>query len=350
MATSGFTSGYYESNAGGPFKLHYVSRFHACQTKPLILFLHGFPENSLAWHRILPYFYHRGFDVIALDIRGSFLSHKPLGHRYYQFDYLLEDIRQLLHLHPHDQVFLVGHDFGGALAWAFAEKYPLHCQGLVAINSPHHGAHGNMFKSNPLLTVRQTFRFWYMYFFQCPYLPELVMRRLNFFWLDYIFRRWIGTQKINLSRQLQMYKRIFKTKNAIEGAIAPYRANVFGHYGRTILKSFIKNAINERISCPVLMLWGGNDFVLENALLKESVAFCVGSLKVITIDKAGHWLHHEYPEDTIHAIEQFLFKTLAISPVEELTPTLSKQVVNEVDLLRQDYEGWLKNIERAACY
>jgi epoxide hydrolase 4 len=113
-----------------------------------------------------------GFRVIVPDQRGYNLSDKPKGIRSYRLDELVKDILGLIHALDYEKVNLVGHDWGGMVAWMLAYKHPDCLQRLSVLNAPH-----------PLIMRRflqreyeQMRRSWYAFFFQLSWLPEMGMR------------------------------------------------------------------------------------------------------------------------------------------------------------------------------
>src|SRR6516165_1464331 len=116
-------------------RLHYVSAGKG----PLILFLHGFPEFWYEWKDQLAEF---GKDHLAVapDMRGYNLSDKPRDLAQYRISVLVEDIRALgEHFAPGKKFVLVGHDWGGAVAWSFAIAHPEMVEKLIIVNAPHPG-------------------------------------------------------------------------------------------------------------------------------------------------------------------------------------------------------------------
>ena len=112
-------------------RLHYVT---AGKGK-LIIFLHGFPEFWYEWKNQLAEF-GRDYQAVAPDMRGYNLSSKPGEVEQYQVKYLVEDLRALAEKLGHKKFILVAHDWGGAVAWAFAMAHPDRLEKLVIINAP----------------------------------------------------------------------------------------------------------------------------------------------------------------------------------------------------------------------
>ncbi len=151
-------------------RLHVVQ--HGPVDGPLVILLHGFPEFWYGWRKQIPALAAAGYRVWAPDQRGYNLSDKPTGIDAYTLDQLVADVIGLIDAAGCDKVYLVGHDWGAAVAWWMALKYPQRVIKLVVSNVPH-----------PIVmnrTVRRNFdqlrKSWYIFFFQIPWLPERLIR------------------------------------------------------------------------------------------------------------------------------------------------------------------------------
>src|SRR6202451_2040321 len=112
-------------------RLHYVTAGKG----PLIIFLHGFPEFWYEWKEQLPEF-GKDYRAVAPDMRGYNLSEKPAGVEHYQMKELVEDVRALAEHLGYKKFILVGHDWGGGVAWGFAIAHPEYLEKLVIVNCP----------------------------------------------------------------------------------------------------------------------------------------------------------------------------------------------------------------------
>jgi pimeloyl-ACP methyl ester carboxylesterase len=150
-------------------KFHYLHR--GSPTAPLLLCLHGFPEFSYSWRKVLAR-YGGAYHVVAVDLRGFGESEKPsgswFGSKHYAMDTLVEDVRSLIVALGYTEATVLAHDWGGAIAWAFATVHPTMVSQLVVLNAPHPA----LFKRNA--TPAQFLRSWYIFLNQLPVLPELV--------------------------------------------------------------------------------------------------------------------------------------------------------------------------------
>ena len=143
-------------------------RFHSVEagSGPLVVLLHGFPEFWYSWRYQMKALAEAGFHVLAPDLRGYNHSDKPLGTSQYCLDLLADDVAGFIRERGDQSAILVGHDWGGAIAWKVASAYPELVERLVILNAPHPAA----FKRE-LRTFTQLRKSWYMLFFQLPYIP-----------------------------------------------------------------------------------------------------------------------------------------------------------------------------------
>src|SRR5437879_1648924 len=165
-------------------RLHYAS----AGAGKLILFLHGFPEFWYAWKNQLAHF-GRDFFAVAPDQRGYNLSSKPAEVRSYEVKFLVEDVRALARHLGHERFILVGHDWGGVVAWAFAAQYPQNLEKLVIINAPHPAIFARLLRENPV--QQQASR--YMLMFRSPQ-AEQILSANNYCFLIEVLRRDLGAR------------------------------------------------------------------------------------------------------------------------------------------------------------
>src|SRR5205807_2242388 len=150
---------------------------------PPAVLLHGFPEFWYSWRHQLPALAAAGFRVIAPDMRGYNLSAKPPGIRSYCLEALTGDVVGLVRHLGYERAVIAGHDWGGAVAWHTALTRPDVVERLVILNSPHPATF-----LRELRTFAQLRKSWYMFFFQLPLLPELMIRRNHFAGLQTMMR------------------------------------------------------------------------------------------------------------------------------------------------------------------
>jgi len=149
-------------------RMHYVTQGQG----PLIVLLHGFPELWYSWRRQIPFLAEHGYTVIAPDLRGYNDTDKPRSG--YDIPTLIRDIARLIIGVGHEKAIIVGHDWGGALAWAFAMRYPAMTERLIVMNAPHPAAF-----LREMRTFKQLRKSWYIFAFQILWLPEYILLRNN---------------------------------------------------------------------------------------------------------------------------------------------------------------------------
>jgi pimeloyl-ACP methyl ester carboxylesterase len=258
----------------------------------VIIFLHGFPEFWYGWHHQLDYFAAKGYRVLAPDQRGYNLSSKPTSVKDYRVSELVKDIAALIEATGEKQVYLVGHDWGAAVAWAMAYQYPQLITRLVIINVPHPKVFFNTLMSD----VGQMMRSWYIGFFQIPRLPEKIIGLTQYQMLQNSMEKsaYPGTFT---QADLQRYHQAWQQKNALRSMINWYRAAI--RY-RNPAATF-----THKIDIPTLILWGEKDKFLKKKMAKQSLQYCRNG-KLYYIPDATHWVHHEKSTLVNELIEEFI--------------------------------------------
>jgi pimeloyl-ACP methyl ester carboxylesterase len=268
---------------------------HVAQAGPeggeLALCLHGFPEFWMGWHRQIEPLAAAGYRVWCPDQRGYNTSDKPRGVRAYSLDVLVEDVRGLVEASGGGPVCLLGHDWGGAVAWLFANRYPDLVRRLVIVNSPHFSVMRHHMRANPAQRRRSR----YIFFFQLPWIPELLLRAGNFARLARALR---GTSRRGTfaDELLESYREAWRQPGALTGGLNWYRA-LFRAKGRRVE--------DRRIRVPTLLVWGARDTALGRELAQPSIDFCDDG-RLVCIEDAGHWVLHEEPARVAALVRDFL--------------------------------------------
>jgi pimeloyl-ACP methyl ester carboxylesterase len=276
-------------------RLHYV----ATGDGPLILFLHGFPEFWYEWRNLLPEF---GKDHLAVapDMRGYNLSAKPGDLEQYRMKFLVEDVRALAASLGHQKFVLVGHDWGGAVAWAFAIAHPECLHKLVIVNAPHPGVFARELDRNPAQQKASQ----YMLMFRTAQAEEKLSAN-NYRWLLSAF----GLDGALLSKEEQSaYVEAWSQPGALTGGLNYYRANHAGPPDARFNKSSGNFAIDPTrlvVKVPTLVVWGERDTALLTGNLDGLPEF-VPQLIVKRIPDGTHWVIHEKPAEVSGYIREFL--------------------------------------------
>lgn len=267
-------------------------RLHYAQSGKgkLVLFLHGFPQCWYAWRRVLPEV-GRSFRAVGVDMRGYNESDKPIRVREYSMDCLVKDAAQAIRALGSYRATIVGHDWGGAVAWELASRHPALVDRLVLINSPHPAVMRDHLRKN----IRQLARSWYMLFFQLPFLPELVLGRGGFSFLERALRP-LGSPHFIGPADLAFYRKALSRPGALSAALNYYRAAFRGSLGTARPYPVIQH--------PTLMLWGEKDELLGRELAEGSRRYA-RNLE-LRFHPASHWLPEEAPELVASSILDFL--------------------------------------------
>ena len=252
------------------------------------ILLHGFPESRFSWRHQIPLLAALGWRVIAPDLRGYGESSRPPRKSDYAIGHLVEDVAALFEACGARKRLLAGHDWGAAIAWAFALDRRLPLDGLVIMNVPHPAVLARVMKAS----WRQPLRSWYMGFFQLPRLPEAMMTAQG---ARAIGQAFVG-MAVDKSRfppeVTDVYRRNALIPGAMTAMINYYRANtaMLGRWGAT----------PPVIEVPTLMIWGEADSALgiENT---EGYEPYVRDFTLHRLPGVSHWVQQEAPE-TVNAI------------------------------------------------
>ncbi len=270
--------------------LHYVRQGEG----KLMLFLHGFPEFWYSWRYQIPEF-AQDYQVVAVDLRGYNNSDKPQGIKNYTVEELEQDILGLIQGLGYENCILVGHDWGGGIAWSFAHHYPEKIEKLIVMNCPHPAKFAQALQQNP----RQILKSAYIAFFQLPLLPELLFQWNNYQLLTDAFRQTTFDQNVFLSEDLEHYKNAAAKRGALNAMLNYYRA---------LPHSLSKQSYWQPLEIPTLLIWGKDDPFLGQELNDHLEAY-VKNLQVKYIANCSHWVQQEKPGLVNQAMREFLSKT-----------------------------------------
>jgi pimeloyl-ACP methyl ester carboxylesterase len=256
-------------------------------TGPLVILLHGFPELSESWREVLPALAAQGFRAVAPDLRGYGGTDRP---RYgYDVDTLAADIYQLIrHLQPGRPAHVVGHDWGGIIAYHLAALHPEVVDRLVVINAPHPST------APRFLLPQQLLRSWYMFFFQVPLLPERLLSARAGALVPRLIKRALVDPSRVPDERLAPYAANFAHPEAARAALAYYR-----NMGRDAFKArdgqrFFKGL--PKIRAPFLLIWAEEDVALGRELTYGLEPYFEHPPEVRYLPNVGHFAPLEAPE------------------------------------------------------
>jgi pimeloyl-ACP methyl ester carboxylesterase len=255
-----------------------------------VILLHGFPEFWYSWRHQIPALAAAGFRAVALDMRGYGDSSKPPRVSDYRIETLVADVAAVID-HFGGRAHLVGHDWGGIVAWYAWMWVGDRLDRLVVLNAPHPAAY-----LREVRKPRQALRSYYAFLFQLPWLPEAVIAADDFRLLRRLFRE--GPIRPFSDGEIDAYVRAFSGRGGLTGPINYYRAALRG--GPTALERRVKP-----IDVPTLLLWGLRDRYLVPELT-DGLEPQVRDLRVERHAAATHWLQHDEPDWVSERIIGFL--------------------------------------------
>jgi epoxide hydrolase 4 len=271
----------------GDQRLHYVEAGDG----PLIVLLHGFPEFWYGWRQQIEPLAAAGFRVVAPDMRGYNLSSKPGGIGAYDIEKLAADVRGLIHERGAESALLVGHDWGGSVAWATAMNHPEVVDRLAILNAAHPRK-----LSQGLHHPAQLRKSWYFFFFDVPDLPESIVQADN--WR--FFRHFLRDARPGsfTPKDTERYIEAWSQPGAASGMINYYRSSVRESPKRA-------EAQLRPIQAPTLVIWGERDRYLGPELAEPDHADVPNLDHVERLADASHWVHHDEPERVTQLLTGF---------------------------------------------
>jgi pimeloyl-ACP methyl ester carboxylesterase len=255
-----------------------------------MLMLHGFPEFWYSWRHQIPEF-ARDHKVVALDLRGYNDSEKPEAKSAYVMAEFIKDIKGVIEGLGYDRCVLVGHDWGGAIAWSFAYAYPALLDRLIVLNLPHPAKF-----AEGLRTPQQLLRSAYIFFFQIPVLPELLIQLNDFQALEAAFKGMAVDKTTFSNDDIEAYKNAFAKRDALTATLNYYR-NMFAQ-GLTTSDWGI-------LTVPTLLIWGEADAALGKELTYGTEKY-VQDFRIRYIPNCSHWVQQEQPQLVNQLMREFL--------------------------------------------
>jgi pimeloyl-ACP methyl ester carboxylesterase len=278
---------------------------------PAVVLLHGFPEFWYSWRhqlRALPQF---GFRAVAPDLRGYNQSDCPEHISSYRTNSLVADLRALIEQLASDPVYVVGHDWGGIIAWRLAAKHPNLVRRLAILNAAHPSAFQRELRRNP----GQWFRSFYVMLFQLPWLPETILTASNFQALERGWRSQPVHPTAFTDEDIDHYKEAFRT-SGLRGPLNYYRAAL--RYRRDVFGP------PQTVNVPTLVIWGQRDPFMS-ASVNEHLSQWVPNVHVHTIADASHWVQNDTPNQVNGLLVSFFRNND--------TPTARGQVRNAIEAI-----------------
>lgn len=280
-------------------------RLHAVAAGPVdgppVLLLHGFPDFWYGWRNQIGPLASAGFRVIAPDQRGYNLSDKPKGLSSYRVDVLAQDVVGMMDALGYPRVRLVGHDWGGVVAWITAALYPQRVERLAVLDAPYAPVVYRTMLAHP----EQILKSWYIYFFQLPGLPEASLRRSNWQAFERNLRTTTPPGTFSAA-DFERYRAAWSQPGALTSMLNWYRA---------LFRRPFRLPPDPRFEMPVLLLWGGRDFALGRELAEASIKLCPRG-ELVVFEEANHWIQIEKAEEVNRRLLNFFIFNPNVTPSE----------------------------------
>ncbi|MCH2122840.1 MAG: alpha/beta hydrolase [Pirellulaceae bacterium] len=247
----------------GDVKIHYVTKGEG----PLLVMIHGFPDYWYTWREQIPALSEH-FQVVAMDQRGYNLSGKPEGLARYQMEELVQDVEAVIKHFGKKKAIVVGHDWGGAVAWSFATAKPQMIDHLVILNLPHFNGLQRELANNPEQRRASAYA---REFQKQDAASRLTAEGLTF---------WIKDSEAK-AKYLEAFKR-----SSFEGMLNYYKAN----YPRP---PYDETPEMPPVDCSVLMIHGLKDTALLPGALNDTWKWVKRDLTMVTLPEAGHFVQQD---------------------------------------------------------
>ncbi|HWC24870.1 MAG TPA: alpha/beta hydrolase [Flexivirga sp.] len=247
---------------------------------PIIVLLHGFPQDRQAWQKVTPLLVEAGYRVIAPDQRGYSPGATPKSRTAYHLSQLARDVIALIDAAGADTAHVVGHDWGGAVIWQLAQRHADRIASATTLSTPHPEAlawalrHSDQWRKSS-----------YMAFFQVPWIAERgMLRQLPEMYV-----------KTGMSREdAQKYADRFDTPQSLTGPLGWYRSMFAGQLRAALPGRKRDGAAHpvrrSTITVPMTYVWGTRDFALGREAAEKSAEFVSGPYEFVELEGAGHWL------------------------------------------------------------
>ncbi len=236
--------------------------------EPVVL-LHGFPQDSSAFDRLVPALHAGGLRTLAPDQRGYSPAARPRGRSSYRMRELVDDTLALLDAAGLESAHVVGHDWGGGVAWALAAWHPERVRTLTALSTPHPGA-----MTATLVSGGQLLRSYYMGLFQVPFLPERALLAGH----GAALRRGLRSGGLPAD-DADRYVRRMSEPRALTAALNWYRALPWDARDRI-----------GRVGVPTLHVWSTGDAFLGRAATEATARFVEAPYRLEVLEGVPHWV------------------------------------------------------------
>jgi pimeloyl-ACP methyl ester carboxylesterase len=259
---------------------------------PPVILLHGFPENGHSWRHQIPALVSAGFSAWVPNLRGYPPSDISPNRSDYHMRRLVTDVAAIVSATGHARASVIGHDWGGIIAFAFAGACPTLLDKLVIINAPHMQVY-----AEKVWQTSQWMRSAYIALFQLPALPERMLSAGNFFMVRKMFKSLPARKGTFNDDDIAQYVEGLSQPGALKAALDYYRENM--------APGAMAYARSARINAPVQIIWGARDPALGIFLL-DGIERFAPRVRVHCVPNASHWVQNEAPEEVNRVLLAFL--------------------------------------------
>ena len=236
--------------------------------EPVVL-LHGFPQDGTAFDRLAPVLHGAGLRTLVPDQRGYSPGARPAGRGAYRLRETAQDVLALLDAAGLESAHVVGHDWGGIVAWALGAWYPDRVRTLTALSVPHPAA-----MAKALVTSDQALRSYYMALFQLPVVPERMILAGGGAALRRMLQRG-GLPDDSVDHYVQR----MREPGALTAALNWYRALPLG----------VRDPVG-RVGVPTLHVWSTGDAFLGRAATEATRSYVRGPYRLEVLEGVSHWI------------------------------------------------------------
>jgi pimeloyl-ACP methyl ester carboxylesterase len=244
-----------------------------------VVLLHGFPQSAQSWTGVSRRLLAAGYRVIAPDQRGYTPQARPRSRRAYRLDELVADVVALVDAAGAGRVHLVGHDWGGGVAWMVAATRPDRLRTLTIVSAPHPRA-----VVKAMLTSRQLLQAWHVMFFQLPWLPEAAFRsRRGRLATALLKRSGLGD---HLARAYA--DRLTSDPGALAGALRWYRA---------LPLDTLTGLRTGAVTVPTTYVWSTGDVAIGRRAAELTGRWVTGPFDFTVLQGVSHWIPEQAPAE-----------------------------------------------------
>jgi len=264
---------------------------------PLVVLLHGFPDNAYSWEYQLPALGAAGYRAVAPWLRGYPPTEIPPD-GYYDRATLVVDVRALIDaLNGGRPALLVGQDWGAAIGYGVLAAFPEWVERAVILAVPHPTQIRRTLRRSP----KHAFRSFHWFLFQLPAIPEWLCRVNDYAFLETLWRLW--SHDYRDQEHVAAIRRSMAQPGALEASLAYYRALLSNKRQDPALAE-VRAAMEQPITVPTRALCGAQD--MRRHMLAAQRDLFTGPYEWDTVEDAGHFLHREQPEAINREIRTWL--------------------------------------------